>query len=46
MRRDPSCRSYIESWEGHNSELAKKYPLQLITPHPRYQLSHATRLKY
>ncbi len=27
---------YIPSWEGHTSELAKQYPLQLITPHPRY----------
>jgi trimethylamine-N-oxide reductase (cytochrome c) len=27
---------YIPSWEGYNSPLAKKYPLQLIAPHPRY----------
>ena len=27
---------YIPSWEGHTSELAKKYPLQLISPHPKY----------
>jgi trimethylamine-N-oxide reductase (cytochrome c) len=28
---------YIPAWEGHHtSELLKKYPLQLITPHPRY----------
>jgi trimethylamine-N-oxide reductase (cytochrome c) len=27
---------YIPSWEGHTSELAKKYPLQLISPHPRF----------
>ena len=27
---------YIPSWEGHTSDLAKKYPLQLISPHPRF----------
>ncbi len=27
---------WIPSWEGHTSELAKKYPLQLIVPHVRY----------
>ena len=27
---------YIPSWEGPESEMAKKYPLQLISPHPRY----------
>jgi anaerobic selenocysteine-containing dehydrogenase len=32
----PPMPRYIPSWEGHESELAKKYPLQLITPHPRY----------
>ncbi len=32
--RPPTAR-YIPSWEGYNSELAKKYPLQLISPHPR-----------
>ncbi len=32
----PPMPQYIPSWEGHESELAKKYPLQLITPHPRY----------
>jgi molybdopterin guanine dinucleotide-containing S/N-oxide reductase-like protein len=32
----PPCPQYIPSWEGHASELAKKYPLQLISPHPRY----------
>ena len=32
----PPVPHYIPSWEGHTSELAKKYPLQLITPHPRY----------
>jgi molybdopterin guanine dinucleotide-containing S/N-oxide reductase-like protein len=33
--RPPMAR-YIPSWEGHTSELAKKYPLQLISPHPRF----------
>ncbi len=32
----PLVPRYIPSWEGHTSELAKKYPLQLISPHPRY----------
>ena len=28
---------YIPSWEGHHTyDLYEKYPLQLITPHPRY----------
>ncbi len=32
--RPPTAR-YIPSWEGYQSELANKYPLQLILPHPR-----------
>ncbi len=32
----PVIPQYIPSWEGYNSDLARKYPLQLITPHPRY----------
>jgi molybdopterin guanine dinucleotide-containing S/N-oxide reductase-like protein len=32
----PLMPCYIPSWEGYNSELVRKYPLQLITPHPRY----------
>lgn len=28
---------YVHSWEGHHTtELYKKYPLQLISPHPRF----------
>jgi anaerobic selenocysteine-containing dehydrogenase len=28
---------HVPSWEGYNSsELYEKYPLQLISPHPRY----------
>ena len=34
--RGPIMR-YVPSWEGpHTSELYEKYPLQLITPHPRH----------
>lgn len=32
----PPVPHYIPSWEGHTSELAKKYPLQLISPHARF----------
>jgi anaerobic selenocysteine-containing dehydrogenase len=33
--RPPKPR-YIPSWEGHTSELVKKYPLQIVIPHPRF----------
>jgi trimethylamine-N-oxide reductase (cytochrome c) len=37
----PVMPKYVPSWEGHHTtELTKKYPLQLISPHPRY--SHHT----
>ncbi len=33
----PVMTKYIPSWEGHHTtHLYRKYPLQLITPHPRY----------
>jgi len=32
----PPMPRYIPSWEGPNSPLARKYPLQLLSPHPRY----------
>jgi len=36
LERPPVPR-YIPSWEGHHTkELFVKYPLQLISPHPRY----------
>jgi len=33
--RGPMPR-YQDSWEGHKSELYKKYPFHMISPHPRY----------
>ncbi len=34
--RPPMAR-YIPSWEGHETkDLAEEYPLQLISPHPRF----------
>jgi len=32
----PVMPRYIDSWEGHKSPLADKYPLQLLSPHPRF----------
>ncbi|RLI35924.1 pyrogallol hydroxytransferase large subunit [Candidatus Bathyarchaeota archaeon] len=33
----PPVPKYIPSWEGHHTkELVSKYPLQLISPHPRF----------
>ncbi|MCX7858049.1 MAG: molybdopterin-dependent oxidoreductase [Deltaproteobacteria bacterium] len=33
----PVMTKYIPAWEGHHTEeLYRKYPLFLITPHPRY----------
>jgi anaerobic selenocysteine-containing dehydrogenase len=33
----PVMSKYIPSWEGHHTkELYDKYPLQLISPHPRF----------
>jgi molybdopterin guanine dinucleotide-containing S/N-oxide reductase-like protein len=33
----PPILKYRASWEGpHNKDLYTKYPIQLITPHPRY----------
>lgn len=32
----PPMLKYRTSWEGPQSELFKKYPLQLMSPHPRF----------
>jgi trimethylamine-N-oxide reductase (cytochrome c) len=33
----PVMTQYVPSWEGHHTkELYEKYPLQLISPHPRF----------
>jgi molybdopterin guanine dinucleotide-containing S/N-oxide reductase-like protein len=32
----PPLARYIPSWEGYDSKLAGKYPLQLISPHARF----------
>ena len=32
----PVMPRYIPSWEGHDSPIADKYPLQLLSPHPRF----------
>jgi len=32
----PPLPRYIPSWEGYGSELMQKYPIQLISPHPRH----------
>ena len=38
----PVMTKYIPSWEGHHTEeLYEKYPLQLISPHPRFSF-HTT----
>jgi trimethylamine-N-oxide reductase (cytochrome c) len=34
----PIMPMYIPSWEGPQSPIAKKYPLSLLTPHPRYSM--------
>jgi molybdopterin guanine dinucleotide-containing S/N-oxide reductase-like protein len=32
----PPMPRYIPSWEGHRSKLFKKYPIQMVSPHPRF----------
>jgi trimethylamine-N-oxide reductase (cytochrome c) len=32
----PVVPKYVPSWEGHESDAASTYPLQLLSPHPRY----------
>lgn len=40
-RNIPPIPKYIEAWESRNDPLAKNYPLQLITPHPKIR-AHST----
>jgi molybdopterin guanine dinucleotide-containing S/N-oxide reductase-like protein len=43
----PVMTKYIPSWEGHHTtELLAKYPLQLITPHPRYSFHTMSDAKH
>jgi anaerobic dimethyl sulfoxide reductase subunit A len=37
----PAIPKYIEPWEGRGDPLAREFPLQLITPHPR-QFVHSS----
>jgi anaerobic selenocysteine-containing dehydrogenase len=32
----PPLPAYIPSWESFDSKLSRKYPLQLVSPHPRF----------
>ncbi len=32
----PSMHTYVRAWEGPACELAKKYPLGMLSPHPRF----------
>ncbi len=32
----PAMHSYVPAWEGPRCELAKKYPLGMLAPHPRF----------
>ena len=32
----PSMHTYVPAWEGPRCELAKKYPLGMLSPHPRF----------
>ncbi len=35
-RERPPLIQYIPSWEGHHTERYKKYPLAVVSPHPRF----------
>ena len=32
----PAMHTYVPAWEGPRCELAKKYPLGMLAPHPRF----------
>ncbi|NTV89752.1 MAG: molybdopterin-dependent oxidoreductase [Clostridiales bacterium] len=32
----PAMHTYVPAWEGPRCELAKKYPLGMLSPHPRF----------
>ncbi len=34
----PPVPKYIETWESPNDHMAKKYPLQIITSHPKFRV--------
>lgn len=42
----PPLTTYIESWEGHHTaHLYNKYPLQVVSPHPRFSFHTMGDLK-
>ena len=32
----PAMHKYVRAWECHHAEIAKKYPLGMLSPHPRF----------
>jgi len=48
MRKRPQVARYNSQLEGYDSELVRKYPLQLIMPHPRmtFHTHHDTHAKW
>jgi len=34
----PAMHRYVPAWESQHTELAKKYPLGMLSPHPRFSL--------
>lgn len=34
----PAMHTYVKAWESHHCELAKKYPLGMLSPHPRFSM--------